>query len=418
MSTSTNTAPLSVPRGAVLYIGALLGPGLLLLPGLAAAKAGPASILAWVGLLIVSGLLAIVFAALGVALPSETGARAYADAGLGAGAGRAVGWCFLAGIITGAPIVCIIGGNYLAELLHRDSSFAAIGAAVLLALVVTVTLGGLRLSAGVQLGLVGVLIVVVAVAVAGAAGHSTARNWTPFAPHGWSALRSAASVLMLSFVGWEAIAPLTARFPHPRTQLPRVILIAFTATSVIYLALATVTVAALGAAAGTTVPLAALLRLGLGPAGTPIAAIAAVLLTLGTSNAYLSGAAALARSLTPARHPSSERHGDRLPGWLQIVISGSGAVLISVDASGRVEIAALVTVPTTFFLAVYLGCTTAAVRLLTGLSRVAAAAATIAVAVVLSFSGYALIPTAAVTLLAATTRRPNTAREKNDPRRP
>jgi len=39
------------PRGDALYIGALLGPGLLLLPGLAAAQAGPASLLAWVALL-------------------------------------------------------------------------------------------------------------------------------------------------------------------------------------------------------------------------------------------------------------------------------------------------------------------------------------------------------------------------------
>ncbi|MGH3212551.1 MAG: hypothetical protein ACRDNO_32780, partial [Trebonia sp.] len=42
---------LTTTRGAALYIGALLGPGLLLLPGLAAAEAGPASVLAWAGLL-------------------------------------------------------------------------------------------------------------------------------------------------------------------------------------------------------------------------------------------------------------------------------------------------------------------------------------------------------------------------------
>ena len=32
---------LTTSRGAALYIGAILGPGLLLLPGLAAAEAGP-----------------------------------------------------------------------------------------------------------------------------------------------------------------------------------------------------------------------------------------------------------------------------------------------------------------------------------------------------------------------------------------
>lgn len=37
----------------------------MLLPGLAAAEAGPASILAWLGLLCLSGLFAVVFAGLG-----------------------------------------------------------------------------------------------------------------------------------------------------------------------------------------------------------------------------------------------------------------------------------------------------------------------------------------------------------------
>src|SRR5438309_1589179 len=50
MSTSA-ARTLSVPRATALYVGALFGPGLLLLPGLAAQQAGPASIIAWVALL-------------------------------------------------------------------------------------------------------------------------------------------------------------------------------------------------------------------------------------------------------------------------------------------------------------------------------------------------------------------------------
>jgi amino acid efflux transporter len=67
------TIPLSVPRGAALYIGALLGPGLLLLPGLAAAQAGPASVLAWAALITVSAMLAAVFTALGRQVPRAGG---------------------------------------------------------------------------------------------------------------------------------------------------------------------------------------------------------------------------------------------------------------------------------------------------------------------------------------------------------
>ena len=58
---TSGTTGLSTPAGIALYVGALLGPSLLLLPGLAARIAGPASLVAWLVLLVLSGLLAWVF---------------------------------------------------------------------------------------------------------------------------------------------------------------------------------------------------------------------------------------------------------------------------------------------------------------------------------------------------------------------
>src|SRR5260370_9710893 len=99
---------LTTSRGAALYIGAILGPGLLLLPGLAAAEAGPASILAWLALLGLSGLFAAVFSALGRHVPSAGGAMGYRTAGLGPRAGRATRSMFLARAVGGAPTVSLI----------------------------------------------------------------------------------------------------------------------------------------------------------------------------------------------------------------------------------------------------------------------------------------------------------------------
>ena len=89
--TAPAPAGLTTARGAALYIGALLGPGLLLLPGLAAAAAGPASVLAWAGLLVLSGLFAVVFGALGRGFPSAGGVIGYVRAGLGARASAIAG---------------------------------------------------------------------------------------------------------------------------------------------------------------------------------------------------------------------------------------------------------------------------------------------------------------------------------------
>ena len=90
-------------------------------------------------------------------------------------------------------------------------------AAVLLLAVVALTTSAGQASGAVQLGLVGLLTAVILVAVVGALPSARIDNWTPFAPHGWSAIGTAGTVLMLSFVGWEAIAPMTARLRDRRT---------------------------------------------------------------------------------------------------------------------------------------------------------------------------------------------------------
>ena len=88
---------LGIASGAALYVGAVLGPGVLLLPALAAQAAGPASVLAWVGLLAASLAIAATFAALGVRHPVAGGAAAYVRAAYGARAGRGHGLVVLRG---------------------------------------------------------------------------------------------------------------------------------------------------------------------------------------------------------------------------------------------------------------------------------------------------------------------------------
>ncbi len=248
-------------------------------------------------LLGLSGLLAWVFMVLGRTMPDVDGVVGYARAGFGPAAARVVGWCFLAGVVLGAPVVCLIGAAYVADLTGGGPTATVALAAVLLAVVVAMTTAGRAVSGGVQLALVAVLALLVTVAVVGAAPQARAEHWTPFAPHGWWSIGRAAAVLMLSFVGWEAISPLIARLRDPGRQLPRIIGVAFGVTVLIYLGLAVVTVGVLGERAGTGVPLAELLDVALGGVGRYLAAGAAVALTLAATNAYLSGAAELAGRL-------------------------------------------------------------------------------------------------------------------------
>jgi amino acid efflux transporter len=441
---SAAAGALSVPRGAALYIGALLGPGLLLLPGLAAAEAGPASILAWLGLLCLSALFAVVFSSLGRAYPAAGGVSGYASAGLGARAGSVAGVSFLVGVVCGAPLVCLIGATYVTDLTGGGTSLRCAVAAALLLVVLALASGGLRATTTAQLVLVSLLTAVIVAAVVGAGPAARGANWLPFAPHGWASIGHAAATLMFSFVGWEAVAPLTGRFRDPARELPRVIGTALAVTTVLYLGLAIATIAVLGRGAATDVPLAGLLAHAVGGEGRVVAAAVAVVLTLGTTNAYLSGAVTMAREFaegTPglagglpgnagrssadagrssadAGRSSADAgrslgyagglrgNAGRSPGTgserpFLAVIAVAGVVLLALYGAGLVTTAELVGVPTTLFLVVYLCCTLSAARTLRGAARGCAAAAFVAVAVLLAFCGWALVFAAAVAVAAA-----------------
>ena len=408
MSTSA-ARTLSVPRATALYIGALFGPGLLLLPGLAAQQAGPASIIAWVALLGLSGIFAAVFAALGRAMPNAAGAAGYAAAGLGPRAAAMTRWWFLAGVVAGAPIVCLIGASYVTALTGGGPALRAAVAAGLLLAVLGLALGGVRASTLAQLLLVALLIAVVVTAVAGSAPAARPANWTPFAPHGWLSVGRAAATLMLSFVGWEAVAPLTGRLRAG--QLSRVIGVAFTVTAVLYLGLAVATVSVLGRGSDLSVPLADLLQVAMGPAGRAVAAVAALVLTVGAVNAYLTGATEMLRELTAVpshKGPNGPGHTHRLSARAFLgVVAVTGLAMIGLSALRLADTAALVSLPTTMFLCVYLSCMASAARILPGKARTAAAVAALAVLAVLAFCGWtALLAAAAVAAIATLMAKP------------
>jgi amino acid efflux transporter len=381
---------LSTRSATALYVGAVLGPGVLLLPALAAEAAGPASVLAWAGLLALSAPLAIVFAALGVRQPEAGGTAAYARAAFGPRVGAITGWWFLAGVILGAPAVALIGGFYVAELLDAGREGAVAGAAGMMAAVMAANAAGLKATARLQLSLAAVLAALLLVAIVTALPESRAEHWTPFAPHGLAAVGTAASLLMLSFIGWEAVSHLAGELRDPARQLPRAIFAALGVVIVLYLGLAVVTVGVLGTAAPSNVPIADLMAAGLGSTGRTITAALAVLLTMGTMNAYVAAATKLAGALADE---GSAPAALARPSRALALFATVGALLLAPLGAGLLSLEALVQATSASFVAVYVTATAAGVRLLDGAARRAAGVAFVAVVVVLAFSGpFLLVP--------------------------
>ena len=398
---------LGIWRGAALYVGALIGPGVLLIPALAAQAAGPVSILAWAGLLVFSAPLAIAFAALGARHPVAGGVSAYVREGFGDAAAAVTGGCFLAAVLIGSPAVSLIGGYYVADLTGSGTAVAAAVGLAIFAVVLAANGLGLRVSSGLQFALSSVLIVVIVVALLAALPSRAGDNWTPFAPHGWWAAGTAASILVWLFVGWEAVAQLAGDFRDPEYDLPRAMAIAFGVVTVVYIGLAVATIA-VTARTGSRVPLADLIAVGFGRAGRDATAVLAVALTMGTMNVYIGGAAKLAASLAhegalPRRiGGGTPRSVPRRP--LALIAALGAAVLIALIAgfSGTDD---LVRATSACFVAVYVLALGSAVRILDGRARTAAAFALAIVLVVAAFSSFFLLAPAVAAAVALTVRR-------------
>jgi amino acid efflux transporter len=233
---------------------------------------------------------------------------------------------------------------------------------------------GLRVSSGFQLGLASVLVVVMAVAITVALPSRGGHNWTPFAPHGWWAVGTAANILIWLFIGWEAVAQLVGDFRRPEVDLPRAMALAFGLVTLLYAGLA---VATIGVTGGTRsrVPLADIVSVGFGHVGRDATAVLAVALTMGTMNVYYGGSAKLAASL--AREGALPRWfaGDShrsVPRRPLAVIAVISVVLLAALVAGISSTEDLVRATSACFIAVYVLAIGSAIRILGGRIRVAA----------------------------------------------
>lgn len=396
---------LGIAQGTAMTIGAVLGTGVLSLPVMAARVAGPASLVAWAALICISVTLAGTFAALGARFPDAGGAATFAGLAFGRPVGAAVGWCFFAAIPIGAPAAAGFGAAYVQDVVGGGWPVRFAATIGQIAVVVALNWIGIHISGRLQLAIAGTLGVLLAVAAAVSLPHARLANLTPFAPYGWTSVAAAAAMLVWAFAGWEAVASLTGEYADPAREVPRVNAIALLTISVLYLAVAGATVSVLGTGASDA-PLSDLLEFGFGPAARPVTALVALLLSIGTMNAYFASASRLGAALGRDR---------LLPAWLgdlsgprrvprnslTVVMVMTALALAIIPLAGLPSDSGLLLVTGCFTL-VYVVATAAAVRLLPHRSwgrrsAVIALAASIVLAI---SSGWHLVPALAVALAA------------------
>ncbi|MEU1972441.1 amino acid permease [Microbacterium sp. NPDC019599] len=332
----TSTSPaaghgrLGLVQGTALYIASVLGTGLLVLPGLAAAVAGPASIVAVVAVIVLSVPLAGTFAVLAARYPDPGGVASYVRRALGDTAARMTGYWFMFGVCAGAPVVAVLGAEYVTAVAGIDHALVPVIAAAIFVPPFVSNAFGVRVAGGVQFVLTALLLAVVVGVVALAAPAVEPASFTPFLPHGWAGVGTAISLFVWAFAGWEVGTHISGEFRDPRRAIPLATAIALVVTGACYLVLQIVTVGALGTAAGEgQVPLLELARLGSPGFGAPAVGIIAAIVALGVMNAYLAAFAKLGASLASNRD---------LPRWFSKGVESGGVARRALALTGVVAL--------------------------------------------------------------------------------
>ncbi|MDD4933927.1 MAG: amino acid permease [Methylacidiphilaceae bacterium] len=234
----------------LLGIGAIVGAGIFVLTGVAAATAaGPGLWLSFV----VAGL-ACVFAALCYAefasvVPTAGSAYSYASLSMGEFAGWLTGWnLILAYLLTGG-VVAIGWSGYFQELLSGVgfSLPAVLGKApheggwlnlpaVLVALGLSGILAvGARESARFNHWIVAVKLVVIGLFLVVGIRHVNPQNWHPLLPFGWKGVMTGAALIFFAYVGFDAVSTAAEEAKHPQRDLPRGILGSLVVCTIIYI---------------------------------------------------------------------------------------------------------------------------------------------------------------------------------------
>lgn len=85
---------IGLPQAIALYIGAVLGSGILIVPGLAAQMAGPASLLAWGFMTLLILPMALSMGLLSAKFPNAGGVSHFVTLAFSPRAGAYIGWFF------------------------------------------------------------------------------------------------------------------------------------------------------------------------------------------------------------------------------------------------------------------------------------------------------------------------------------
>jgi APA family basic amino acid/polyamine antiporter len=299
---------LDVGDAVVIGLGSMIGAGVF-------AAVGPAADAAGSGLLVGLAVAAAVAycnatssAQLAAVYPASGGAYVYGRERLGAFWGHLAGWGFVVGKTASCAAMALTVGAYAAPQHARPIAVAAVAA------LTAVNYSGVRKTAALTRLIVTVVLLALALVVAGALGGGSARasHVDDLLGSGPGGILRSAGLLFFAFAGYARVATLGEEVEDPARTIPKAIPRALGITLVVYATVAVAALAAVGpdALAGSDAPLATAVRAGDLDVLVPAVRIGGTVASLGVLLSLIAGVSRTAFAMAADRE---------LPAWLDAV---------------------------------------------------------------------------------------------------
>lgn len=223
-------------QGSAIATGSVIGAGILALPALSAVTAGPAALISWVLMGLVSLPMLVVVAGMSSRYPDSGGIAAYARRAFGSGMGRLTGFLVIFALPLVAPATLLIGANYLGNVFGWPIGAVHLCAAAMAVLAVFLNCRGIDVSGRTQVVVVALIISMLFFIFMSALPYIHLQKLYPFAPAGFLSVGKAMPMLFFAFIGWEMIGHLAEEFQNPRHDIPVSLATAFVIDNMLYLA--------------------------------------------------------------------------------------------------------------------------------------------------------------------------------------
>ena len=326
---------LGLPSIMAISIGAMVGSGIFILPGLAMKMAGPAVVLAYLlaGVLVLPAALSK--SEMATAMPEAGGTYLYIERGMGPILGTIAGVGTWFSLTFKGALALVGGAPYL--VLFFDLPVTPVALAVATALIL-INIVGAKQTGRMQIVIVALMLAAMAWFILfGAQGIEQAR-YGEFFGSGLGGLLGATGFVYVSYAGVTKIASIAEEIENPDRNIPLGILGSLAITTVIYVAIVAVMVGVAPAEDLTesAVPMAVAAEQVLAEPGVVAVVIAALLALISTANAGI---------LSSSRYPFAMSRDDLAPDLFENVSDRFNTPVAAITITGGVLLVLVAFVP-------------------------------------------------------------------------